>query len=277
MSEIIKKNYVNDIMCIERFMKERPDAVGVYCYGIEEKMTKKLYHLIIVVDDIWKWQMQNNKEFNEYFNMLIELQYEYVDFLNIKSDNFLVDYTLISTNAFKDYLENWTNFTIASRLHRPFFTIKSNNDLNQSIKRNQDSALLLALLMIRNNQSSFYSVMEKLYSLSYNDLGIIVDAITSNYQLLKCMYEDSKYFEIASNDNILVNRSAVNCDIKIVPFDIIKQIKQQLFGLDFSQLYKYLQEKMCQEQTTIGDMQLMINGLFKTFIHSKKHQSISTL
>ncbi|MBQ9318506.1 MAG: hypothetical protein IJR82_02615 [Bacilli bacterium] len=265
MVKIIENDYADDIAQIKYFLSSRPDTLGIYCYEIACSFTKKVYHLIIVCDDIWQWQLYNQQEFNNYINALHDMNYKFIDFLNIKCQNFLVDYTLIGQQNFIDFLENWSNFTIASKLHKPFLMIESNNNLDKAIDINHRMALLLSLLMCKKNEISFALLMEKIYGLSCYDNLYCLNAVERDYKSLEQIYNYDDYFTKTSSNKVLINTKNIQDDLTLLPFDILDDIEVCFYGLDFDNLYKHLQTKLFWEKDKMNDMRMLVNGIIKTF------------
>lgn len=269
MKEIIKKSYLEDINNINTFLSSRPDTLGVYCYRIGHKFNKKFYKLFIVTDDIWQWQKDNpyKEEFSMYVNHLSAMECEYVNYLGVKGDDYLVDYILINKDSFLNSLSRWQNFSIASCFQKPFIPIKSNEELDNSIQRNQRMALLLSLMMIRGNKTHFFNVMEKLYSLSSNDFNDNLDAIDQDYRLLEYIYGNNSYFHKQSNGQIIINKDLSNNDVCYLPTEVLQSIEQTSYGLEFSTLYDFLQDKMFKEQQQFQEIQIIINGFLKSTLY----------
>ena len=271
--------YKNDIENINKFLSQRPDTIGVYCYGIGESFCKKIYKLILVVEDIWKWQQINDKknEFTMYCNLLYNNGYNFIEYIGIRENNCIFDYTLMNSSEFIENLVHWKNFSYSEIFQRPFITIKSINELDKLIKRNQNNALIMSLLMLNSNKSHFFDLMLKLYCISSQITNDKLLQVDQNYEFLKSIYQDSKYFDIDEFDNITINREKLLNDILYLPKKIKRRITVSDEYIDTSLANCYLESKVEIEASDIDYMRTISNGFLKTFDYNGRKNKIKSL
>lgn len=125
-----------------------------------------------------------------YFNTLVKI-----------SDNQLIKYGVISTEALVDDLLDWSSLYVAGRLHKPVAYVKdaTNEDLRSAIKVNLENAVHTAFLLLPEqfNQFQLYSTLT---SLSYTGdirMGIaendnkVANIVTANLERFKELYDSS--------------------------------------------------------------------------------------
>lgn len=268
--------YKDDVNNINKFLSSRPSAVGVYCYGIGNYLGKKIYKLILVTEDIWKWQADNehSNEFTQYCNLLYQEGFNFIEYTGIKENRCIFDYTLMSGSAFIESLIYWKIFSYAEIFQKPFITIKSNEDLDNIIKNNQRKALITSLLMINDNKTSFFDLMLKIYCISDTISNEKLTLIDNNYEFLKAMYGNSKYFTLSENDQVFIDREKIINDIVYLPSAIKHKINITDNGICTTYIQKYLSDKRQIEQEDITSMRILVNGFFKNMLSEERQNKI---
>ena len=254
MNEKMKK----DILNINNFLNKRPDVLACYCYGIGKTINKNLYRLIIITDDIWSWQQKNkNKgEFTMYSNMLYNEGFGFIDYIGIKDNNCIFDYTLMNGSEFISDLLHWNNYTFAEIFKKPFICIKSNSRLDNIIRRNQNNTLVTSLLTFNKDNVTFFEVMIKYYSLLNGLSNDIINFVNDNYYNLKRIYEGSKYFKFKDSENLIINYNE---------------------KIDMTNVINYLNDKLSIEKMYIDDMRFLVNGALKTISYNGRNNKIKCL
>lgn len=275
MNEKMKK----DILNINNFLNKRPDVLACYCYGIGKTINKNLYRLIIITDDIWSWQQKNkNKgEFTMYSNMLYNEGFGFIDYIGIKDNNCIFDYTLMNGSEFISDLLHWNNYTFAEIFKKPFICIKSNSRLDNIIRRNQNNTLVTSLLTFNKDNVTFFEVMIKYYSLLNGLSNDIITFVNDNYYNLKKIYVDSKYFKFNDSDNLIINTDLVKQDTIYLPRKIKDLIINYNEKIDMTNVINYLNDKLSIEKMYIDDMRFLVNGALKTISYNGRNNKIKCL
>ena len=265
-NEKISRYFLDDVINIKKFLSTRPEVIGAYCYGMGNYYSRRSYKLVLVTDDIWRWQKENMhcRENTEYSNFLYQKGFDFIEYTGIKEDNFVVDYTLMNCSEFLADLVHWKMISYAEIFQRPFMTIKSIDYLDKLIARNQKSALILSLLKSRNNKTSFFDLMIKLYCISDSISNEKLTTIDDNYCFLKKMYIENPYFELLGNNDIKIDRERLLNDIIYLPNYIKDYITIQGQYIYTDNITNVLSDKKQLEQDEINDMRLLVNGIFKT-------------
>lgn len=269
---MLNKEYKDDIKNIRHFLSSRPLVKGCFCYGIGEEFTgRKLYKLVLVCDDIWKWQLNNHKECTKYINFLKSDNYNQIDYFGIKDNNSIIDYTLIDEYTFINSLINWEKINIAKIFGRPFITIKSNNRLDKAITINQKNSLLTSILLNKDNDLSFYNIMIKLYSLFDEYSCESIQLVLNNYDYLKDMYMRYGYIYYDKSNELQINYNKL--EISKLP----EMVKESLNSVELQKLFYQLKNKMIEELSNIKSMRILVNGILGNFNYKGRIYKTKTL
>lgn len=274
----INKDYKDDIKKIRLFLSSRPQVKGCFCYGIGEEFTgKKLYKLVLVCDDIWKWQLSNHKECTKYINFLKTDNCNQIDYFGIKDNNSIIDYTLIDEYTFINSLTNWNKINIAKIFGRPFITIKSNNRLDKGIIINQKNSLITSILLNKDKELSFYNVMINLY-IFFDELSCEnISLVLSNYDYLKDIYMKYGYIYYDKLNNIKVDYNKIKKDMSKLP-DLVKEcLNINSVELQSTKFFYKLKIKMIEELSNIKSMRLLVNGLLGNLNYKGRNYKTKTL
>lgn len=277
--DLINEYYKNDIKNIKEFLSSRPKVIGCYCYGIGETLTKKIYRLFLVTDNIWKWQQKNNRknESNKYINFLSTSGYNFVEYLGIKENNSIFDYTLINQQEFIDSLLYWKFFTFAEIFQKPFIKIKSNSILDRSIKENQRNALTTSLLMGKNVNGTFFDLMLKLYCISGCLTSDKIDLVCNNYQFLKDIYQHHDSINIENTNSIIIYEDKLKDEVKKLPAKIKKYIYEFNGNIEIIGARNYFEKTKAKEKSIINDMRYLVNGIVRTFDYNGRVNKVKIL
>lgn len=267
MGNELNKYYKNDIKIIKKFLSERPRISGCYCYGIGESLSKRMYKLILISNDIWKWQYLNNKknETTKYINFLSNQGYGFVEYDGIRENNCIFDYILMSESELTDILIDWKYITFAEIFQRPFITIKSKNRLDSIIMRNQKNALTTSLLMLNSDKASFFETMIKLYCISGCISSEKITLVNENYQMLKSIYEKYDLFNIDCLSKIKINNDVLNKQIPYLPAIVQKRIYEYNGKKEAIGVSNYFERQLVKEKEDIDMMRYLVNGFIRIF------------
>lgn len=263
----IDRYYKDDIKIIKRFLDSRPKVSGCFCYGIGEQFGKKIYRLIILSSDIWKWQRLNCKknESTEYINFLYTTGYRFVEYIGIKENNCIFDYTIMDEDEFIDDLTKWKYFTYAEIFQRPFITIKSNKIFDKYIMINQKNALTTSLLMLNDNNKCFFDIMLNLYCISGYLTNETITLVYENYDFLKDIYNEYDIITVNDNKNINIDIEKLKQEIKFLPNKVRNNVYEYKGLPRVSGISQYFEDKKIKEKDIINDMRYLVNGFFRTF------------
>lgn len=279
MTNEINKYYKDDIKTIKKFLNSRPKISGCYCYGIGEQFGKKIYSLIILSNDIWKWQTLNSNKYEstQYINFLYTTGYRFVEYVGIKENNCIFDYTIMDEDEFVENQINWKYFTYAEIFQKPFITIKSSKKFDQYIFDNRKNALTTSLLMFNDNEKCFFDIMLNLYCISGYLTNEKITFVKENYDFLKGIYKDYDFININNTKKIYVNTDKLKEEVQFLPDKIRDNIYEYKGSPRISNVGHFLENKIIDEKDKISDMRYLVNGFFRTFDYSCRESKTKIL
>lgn len=270
MSEIekyqtIKENLSVDISNITDFVDNMPDTLGIYCYRVGTKENKKEYNLLFVSDDLKSWYENNKfidpKKKEKYYEFIFDDKHDFIEHPNIKYNGCIYNCTLVSLGDFMIDVATWRNLYIVKCAQQIILSIKSNEYLNNIIKYNRDSSMLLTLFMLDKEIISYDMIINRLNNMISFDYGI--NNRNGNTDLLKLVYKDSKYFTL--NDNQAdINLARVNIDNFLLPSRInecIDENDNMIKCID-----DYISEISKNENNYIKEMRKELDGIISASV-----------
>ena len=276
MSDKINTLYKDDIKNINDFLSSRPSVMGCYCYAIGDYFYKRSYKLVIVVDDIWSWQQKNNDdEFSMYSNTLFEEGYDYIDYIGIKDNNNIFDYTLMNGSKFISDVYYWNNIMHSEIFQKPIIKVKSFPKFDEIIDRNRQNALVISALSLSRSNTNFYDLMLKMYSMSSYLSGEMVSLVNRDYDLLKDIYEKYDFINFLDDFNVSIDYDKVSELLVYLP-NIIKSFIDNDY-LNINCVKYYLKEKKVNDLDEINYMLFLINGLTKLLSFNGRNNKVKTI
>lgn len=276
MSDKINTLYKDDIKNINDFLSCRPSVMGCYCYAIGDYFYKRSYKLVIVVDDIWSWQQKNNDdEFSMYSNALFEEGYDYIDYIGIKDNNNIFDYTLMNGSKFISDVYYWNNIMHSEIFQKPIIKVKSFPKFDEIIDRNRQNALVISALSLSRSNSNFYDLMLKMYSMSSYLSGEMVSLVNRDYDLLKDIYEKYDFINFLDDFNVSIDYDKVSELLVYLPNKIKSFIDNDYLNINCVKYY--LREKKVNDLDEINYMLFLINGLTKLLSFNGRNNKVKTI
>ena len=276
MSDKINTLYKDDIKNINDFLSSRPSVMGCYCYAIGDYFYKRSYKLVIVVDDIWSRQQKNNDdEFSMYSNTLFEEGYDYIDYIGIKDNNNIFDYTLMNGSKFISDVYYWNNIMHSEIFQKPIIKVKSFPKFDEIIDRNRQNALVISALSLSRSNTNFYDLMLKMYSMSSYLSGEMVSLVNRDYDLLKDIYEKYDFINFLDDFNVSIDYDKVSELLVYLP-NIIKSFIDNDY-LNINCVKYYLKEKKVNDLDEINYMLFLINGLTKLLSFNGRNNKVKTI
>ena len=272
----IDELYKDDIKNINDFLSSRPSVMGCYCYAIGDYFYKRSYKLVIVVDDIWSWQQKNNDdEFSMYSNTLFEEGYDYIDYIGIKDNNNIFDYTLMNGSKFISDVYYWNNIMHSEIFQKPIIKVKSFPKFDEIIDRNRQNALVISALSLSRSNTNFYDLMLKMYSMSSYLSGEMVSLVNRDYDLLKDIYEKYDFINFLDDFNVSIDYDKVSELLVYLPNKIKSFIDNDYLNINCVKYY--LKEKKVNDLDEINYMLFLINGLTKLLSFNGRNNKVKTI
>lgn len=254
----MKKDNIRDRILV--FLKTLPPVVSVKAYGSSiayqagySENEKKQVDLIVIVDDIKKFYMENLQK-NPYMYDFIPRIY----FKNAKEKGLRkhagicyttnIDYgidtykmgVIEKRDVLEDLLE-WKTFYIAGRFQKEMFTAIEDEDIEKANEINKKNALTVALLLLDKENPTLSDLYEKICSLSYmgdsrknfkaEDPNKIKKLASGSREHFDREYRDkTDLFEVGDNEVIKIDKEKLYSRIKFLPTKLYEEIKENTNG-----------------------------------------------
>lgn len=160
----------------------------------------------------------------------------YVDF-----EGQTIKYGVISTGDLIKDLEEWTHLYVAGRLHKPVTILKSDGKINKSIRKNLESALNVALLLLPEHFSE-KELYETIAGISYlgdsrgkfENSKKVENIVKGSFEKFRGMYRGI----ISSNNKIVFSNGKIYHEKNIVTQEeIYKKIPDSLKNMISSPIF----------------------------------------
>lgn len=270
---------------ILNFMASRPETVGIIGYGSGvnpqkgQENRKPQIDLIVIVDDIKKWNIANIKQNKKDYSFTSRLFFKYAPKKWLKNGGKICYLTYIPFNQSKykigtiektDFindLEKWETFYIAGRMQKPILIVKSDNEIEKAIDYNRKSAILVSKLLIETkeiNKKDFYITLG---SLSY--MGDTRMKIAENPDKVKNIIEGSmQFYDIHYGSNLNIKNDKVQIDKDIdtnkLPHDLKEFLKTN------SNITEFLIEKNKKQSLAQTVKGIFTTGPIKAIKYAKE-------
>lgn len=263
--QIQKKELSVDINNITDFVSNMPNTLGVYCYKMDNQDNKRTYNLLFVSDNLKDWYQNNKfidpKKKDKYYEFIFDDKHDFIEHPNIKYNNCIYNCTVVSLGNFMIDIATWKNLYIVKCAQQIIFSINSNEYLNNIIKYNRESSMLLTLLALDKEKINYDVIISRLNSMISFDYGI--NNKNGNIDLLKLVYNDSKYFTLDDNQAD-INLARVSIDRFLLPSRISEYVDEN--DTAYKSLNDYI-TKICQKENDyIKKMRKDLDGLISASI-----------
>lgn len=293
------------------FLKEHPSPVAVIGYGsgvIEQqgskKEDKKQIDLIIIVDDLKDWILENMSmnpdEFTKgtmrYFKNAsleaLEKGAPIVYFSSIEYNGELIKMGLISKERFLSSCYDKTSSYVPFRIEKAIELIKCEDDkIKDAILYDHKTTLITALLMLDKDHQRIDDLMEKICSLSYmgdfrmkihcEDPNKIKNIVSKQFEYFIIDYNlvNDGYFKCNPDWTLEINYEKIKRDLSKLPEDIYERInvfEDDLEGNyhfvdnNLEEYYKEAAEKENLKQAVKGIRTVGLKKALKYALHKVK-------
>lgn len=281
----------------ESVVKNRNDIIAAYGYGSAfihqsgyKVNTKKSVDLILVVDDIKKWNRKNFKinrnDYTKYTKAVFQITPKWLlksgtgIIYNVITDRYELDfkYGLIEPKDFLNELYNWKHFYVSGRFQKPIYRIKSNAIFDNAIEFNRKIALLSALIILNKEFLTIDELLEQICRLSYKgdvrtlfveNPNKVNNIVNGSFDALKEIYCNNEYLTLL-NDFVYVDLCKVYEDSKFLPRAFTKKFNGNYDEYGYM-IEKLLINKNFKESIEQPIKQFYVNGLStcKTYVGEK--------
>lgn len=285
---------------IKKFVKNRPKVVAAYGYGSGifkqsgyTDKDKPQIDLILVVDDLKKWHLENMKKNSRDYSFTGKLFFKYasvsklkgltgITYLsNIKEDGSIYKYGTIEKNDLVSYLETWNSFYLPGRFQKRILPIIDSKEIEVANEKNRNAVLLVALLTLPMNRNKLIDVYTGICGLSYlGDTRMkfaenprkVLNIVEGSYDNLNEIYgKECPYFKILKDEKIEIAREKIIKDISLLPSGLLEYLENekdlQVVREKIISYFTELNKKESSKQTLKG---LFTNGIIRSIQYASK-------
>ena len=285
---------------IKKFVKNRPKVVAAYGYGSGvfkqsgyTDKDKPQIDLILVVDDLKKWHLENMKKNPRDYSFTGKLFFKYasvsklkgltgITYLsNIKEEGSIYKYGTIEKNDLVSYLETWNSFYLPGRFQKRILPIIDSKEIEVANEKNRNAVLLVALLTLPMNRNKLIDVYTGICGLSYlGDTRMkfaenprkVLNIVEGSYDSLNEIYgKECPYFKILKDEKIEIAREKIIKDISLLPSGLLEYLENekdlQVVRKKIISYFTELNKKESSKQTLKG---LFTNGIIRSIQYASK-------
>lgn len=285
---------------IKKFVMNRPKVVAAYGYGSGvfkqsgyTDKDKPQIDLILVVDDLKKWHLENMKKNPRDYSFTGKLFFKYasvsklkgltgITYLsNIKEDGSIYKYGTIEKNDLVSYLETWNSFYLPGRFQKRILPIIDSKEIEVANEKNRNAVLLVALLTLPMNRNKLIDVYTGICGLSYlGDTRMkfaenprkVLNIVEGSYDSLNEIYgKECPYFKISKDEKIEIAREKIIKDISLLPSGLLEYLENekdlQVVREKIISYFTELNKKESAKQTLKG---LFTNGIIRSIQYASK-------
>lgn len=238
---------------IKHFIEKRPKVKGAYGYGSGvfkqsgyTKKDKPQIDLILVVDDLKKWHLENielnpgdysftGKRFFKTSSVNKIKKSTGIAYLsNIEEDGKVYKYGTIEEKDLMRYLETWESFYLPGRFQKPNLPIIEDKKLTRLIEENREKALLTALFFLNKEKSDLMELYTSLCCLSYlGDTRMkfaenpekVSNIVKGSYEFFKEIYGTANdYFSADKKEIVTIKMPKLKKAISCLPKALVEYI-----------------------------------------------------
>ena len=285
---------------IKKFVMNRPKVVAAYGYGSGvfkqsgyTDKDKPQIDLILVVDDLKKWHLENMKKNPRDYSFTGKLFFKYasvsklkgltgITYLsNIKEDGSIYKYGTIEKNDLVSYLETWNSFYLPGRFQKRILPIIDSKEIEVANEKNRNAVLLVALLTLPINRNKLIDVYTGICGLSYlGDTRMkfaenprkVLNIVEGSYDSLNEIYgKECPYFKISKDEKIEIAREKIIKDISLLPSGLLEYLENEkdlhVVREKIISYFTELNKKESSKQTLKG---LFTNGIIRSIQYASK-------
>ena len=241
---------------ILEFVKKRPEVVAAYGYGSGvfkqngyTSKDKPQIDLILVVEDLKKWHLENIKSNPKDYSFIGKNFFKYgkIDSLkgktgitylsNIEENGSVFKYGTIEAKDLKKYLETWKSFYLPGRFQKNVYTIVENKEITDLIEKNRDSALLLSTFLQKEDEVSKKDLLVTLCGLSYlGDTRMkfaenpkkVLNIVEGSFDAFNRIYKFDRTYLKPKETTFIIDKEEVREQLTSLPSELVNYITPYL-------------------------------------------------
>ena len=288
---------------IHRFIEKRPKVKGAYGYGSGvfkqsgyTDKDKPQIDMILVVDDLKKWHLENIKLNPKDYSFSARLYFKMTSVSSLKGNTGIVylsdivedgsvyKFGTIEEKDLEKYLETWESFYLPGRFQKTILPIISTKKIDQINEKNRESVLFTALLTLPDGKHRLIDVYTQICGLSYlGDTRMkfaesprkVLNIVEGSFDKFKEIYGTSNdYFKTGKNDIVTIEYEKVMKDIKKLPKCLLEYLGNDIESLDRNlirdKILTYLTELNKRESSKQTLKGLYSNGVIRSIKYASR-------
>lgn len=241
---------------ILEFVNNRPKVVAAYGYGSGvfkqsgyTSKDKRQIDLILVVDDLRKWHLENMKMNKKDYSFIGKLFFKhgsikklkgktgitYVS--NIHENGQIFKYGTIEVKDLEKYLSTWKSFYLPGRFQKTIYPIVETEELKKKIEKNREQALLLSSFLQNNNEVTKKDLLVTLCGLSYlGDTRMkiaenprkVLNIVEGSFDTFDRLYKFDRTYLKHCDNKLIIDKEKVRDSLTDLPSELVEYITPYL-------------------------------------------------
>lgn len=282
---------------IKQFIEKRPKVKGAYGYGSGvfqqsgySKKDKPQIDLILVVDNLKKWHLENMKLNPKDYSFTGKIFFKNASISKLKGltgitylsniieDDRIYKYGTIEEKDLEQYLNTWESFYLPGRFQKAVLPIIESKKITKANEKNRESVLLTALLTLPNEKPQLIDVYTQICGLSYlGDTRMkfaenprkVLNIVEGSFDSLKEIYgTGNDYFQVTKKEEVTIDYDKLLEDINQLPESLLKYISSEIEEKDLLKIrnkileyFTVLNKRESTKQTLKG---IYTNGVIRS-------------
>ena len=256
---------------IKEFVLKRPKVKAAYGYGSGvfkqagyTNKDKPQIDLILVVNDLKKWHLENIKKNPKDYSFIGKLFYKYasinclkgktgITYLsNIEEDGNVYKYGTIEEKDLLNYLDTWESFYIPGRFQKRILPIIESKNISSMNQKNRENVLLTALLTLPDSKNSLIDVYTQICGLSYlGDTRMkfaenprkVLNIVEGSYNSFLEIYgSGNDYFKVNKKGEVTISKEKLLSNIDKLPNCLYQYLQKNVGEYNIETVKKQILE-----------------------------------
>ena len=286
---------------ILEFVNKRPKVVAAYGYGSGifkqsgySSKDKPQIDLILVVDDLRKWHLENMKLNKKDYSFIGKNFFKHGNINKLKGSTGITYVSNISENGnvFKygtiekrdltNYLETWKSFYLPGRFQKNVYPIVDNKEIDTLIDKNRENALLLSAYLEEKEETTKKDLLVTICGLSYlGDTRMkfaenprkVLNIVEGSFDAFNQIYKFDKDYLKVKQDVVMIDKEKVKEELVNLPDELLEYINPYLNESDEvirAKVFEYFTNLNKMESSTQTIKGIKTNGITRSISYASK-------
>lgn len=286
---------------ILEFVNKRPKVVAAYGYGSGifkqsgySSKDKPQIDLILVVDDLRKWHLENMKLNKKDYSFIGKNFFKHgnIDKLkgstgityvsNISENGNVFKYGTIEKRDLTNYLETWKSFYLPGRFQKNVYPIVDNKEIDTLIDKNRENALLLSAYLEEKEETTKKDLLVTICGLSYlGDTRMkfaenprkVLNIVEGSFDAFNKIYKFDKDYLKVKQDVVMIDKEKVKEELVNLPDELLEYINPYLNESDEvirAKVFEYFTNLNKMESSTQTIKGIKTNGITRSISYASK-------